>query len=166
MPLLLDPSHIAGRRDVILDLCQTALDLNYDGFMIETHHDPDNAWSDANQQITPEVLRQIIGKLKVRKIKSNEIEYKNKLNTYRTQIDVVDNKILEVIAKRMEIVDNIGLLKKDNNVAILQTERWNEMLQKMIKNGEENKLSEKFILTLYKAIHQESINHQKKIMND
>ena len=166
LPLILDPSHISGRRDYILDLCQTALDLNYDGFMVETHHDPDNAWSDASQQITPEVLNQIIGKLKVRKTKSNEIEFKNKLNTLRTQIDLVDNKILEVLGKRMKIADDIGYLKKDNNVSILQSQRWNEMLEKMILDGKENKLSEEFVLTLYKAIHQESISHQKKIMND
>ena len=166
LPLILDPSHIAGRRDLIFDLCQTALDLNYDGFIIESHIDPDKAWSDAQQQITPEVLNQILKKLKVRKTKSNEIEFDNKLNTLRTQIDLVDNKILEVLGKRMKIVDKIGSLKRENNVSILQTDRWNEMLQKMILDGEENKLSEDFILTLYKAIHQESINHQKRIMKD
>jgi len=166
LPIILDPSHIAGRRDLILNLCQTALDLNYDGFIIESHHDPDNAWSDAKQQITPEVLNQILKKLKVRKSISYEIEFDNKINTLRTQIDVVDNKILEVLGKRMKIADKIGALKKENNVSILQTERWNEMLQKMILDGEENKLSEEFILTLYKAIHQESINHQKRIMDN
>ncbi len=162
LPLILDPSHIAGRRDIIFDLCQTALDLNYDGLMIETHHDPDNAWSDAKQQITPKVLDQITIDLKIRKEESNALEYKNKLENLRTQIDVVDHKISEILGKRMRIADEIGVLKKNNNVAILQSKRWNEILGKMILQGEENNLSEEFVLKIYKAIHQESINHQKK----
>ena len=165
LPLILDPSHIAGRRDIIFDLCQTALDLNYNGFMIETHNNPDKAWSDADQQITPEALEDLTIKLKVRKQESSKEEYKNSLTTLRTQIDVVDNKILEIIGKRMDIVNRIGQLKRDNNVAILQSGRWNKILDKMIKDGEDNKLSENFILEMYKAIHQESINHQKKIVN-
>ncbi len=162
LPLILDPSHIAGRRDIIYDLCQTALDLNYDGFMIETHQDPNNAWSDPKQQITPDNLRQITSRLQIRDSEGKGIEYKNQINTLRTQIDIEDNKILEILGKRMKVVDAIGILKKENNVAILQTKRWNKILKKMIKEGEENNLSEEFILRMYKAIHQESIIHQKK----
>jgi len=166
LPLILDPSHIAGRRDIIYDLCQTALDLNYDGFMIETHQDPNNAWSDPKQQITPDNLRQITSRLQIRDSEGKGIEYKNQINTLRTQIDIEDNKILEILGKRMKVVDAIGILKKENNVAILQTKRWNKILKKMIKEGEENNLSEEFILRMYKAIHQESINHQKKVINE
>jgi len=166
LPLILDPSHIAGRRDIIFDLCQTALDLNYDGLMIETHFDPDNAWSDAKQQITPSTLDQITVDLRIRKAEDDAVVYNNELNTYRTQIDVLDNKIVEMMGKRMKIADSIGMLKKKNNVAILQNKRWNEILGKMILEGEENQLSEEFMLRIYKAIHQESINHQKKIIND
>lgn len=166
LPLILDPSHIAGRRDIIYDLCQTALDLNYDGFMIETHQDPNNAWSDPKQQITPDNLRKITSRLQIRDSEGKGIEYKNQINTLRTQIDIEDNKILEILGKRMKVVDAIGILKKENNVAILQTKRWNEILKKMIKEGEENNLSEEFILRMYKAIHQESINHQKKVINE
>jgi chorismate mutase len=166
LPLILDPSHIAGRRDIIFDLCQTALDLNYDGLMVETHYDPDNAWSDANQQITPATLNQMTVDLRIRKQEGDEVEYINKLATKRAQIDVIDHKLLEVLGNRMKISDKIGKLKKDNNVAILQTKRWNEILGKMILQGEDNDLSEEFILKLYKAIHQESINHQKKIINN
>ena len=162
LPLILDPSHIAGRRDIIFDLCQTALDLNFDGLMIETHHDPDNAWSDAKQQITPKVLDQITIDLKIRKEESQALEYKNKLENLRTQIDVIDHKISEILGKRMHIADEIGLLKKKNNVAILQNKRWNEILGKMILEGEDHGLSEEFVLKIYKAIHQESINHQKR----
>jgi len=166
LPLLIDPSHIAGRRDIIFDLCQRALDLNFDGFMIETHHQPDDAWSDAQQQITPEKLKQITTNLKIRDEEGNAIEYQNKLANLRTQIDVVDHKLTETLGKRMKIADKIGVLKKDNNVAILQNKRWNEILEKMILEGKENGLSKEFILKIYKAIHQESINHQNKLHQD
>jgi len=166
LPLLLDPSHIAGNRDLIFDLCQTALDLNYDGFMIETHLDPNNAWSDASQQITPDTLKKITQNLQVRKSDSDVIEYQDMLNTMRSEIEIVDHKILEIMAKRMKIVDSIGNLKKKNNVAILQSKRWNEIIAKMIQEGKENNLSEGFILNMFKVIHQESIDHQKKIINN
>lgn len=166
LPIILDPSHIAGRRDIIFDLCQTALDLNYDGIMIETHFDPDNAWSDSAQQITIESLRQLTNELKVRNIEGIEIEFNNKINTLRTQIDVIDNKLVEMMGNRMKIADRIGLLKKDNNVAILQSERWRDILSKMIQDGEQHQLSEDFILKMYKAIHQESINHQEKVIRE
>ncbi|MAN59212.1 MAG: 3-deoxy-7-phosphoheptulonate synthase [Flavobacteriaceae bacterium] len=166
LPLILDPSHIAGKRDVIFDLCQTALDLNYDGLMIETHHDPEKAWSDAQQQITPETLHQMTIDLRIRKKGEDHLEFQNQLNTLRTQIDVIDNKIVEMMGKRMKIADSIGELKKDHNVAILQVKRWNEVLGRMILRGEENQLSEEFVLRLYKAIHQESINHQQKIFSE
>lgn len=163
LPLILDPSHIAGRRDIIFDLCQTALDLNFDGLMVETHHDPDNAWSDAPQQITPKTLVKIMEDLKIRKETSAEAEYSNKINTLRTQIDVIDHQLIEVLGKRMKVSDAIGELKKANNVAVLQSKRWNEILGKMILEGEQNNLSEEFVLRMFKAIHQESINHQEKI---
>jgi len=163
LPLILDPSHIAGRRDIIFDLCQTALDLNFDGLMVEIHHDPDNAWSDAAQQITPSALVKIMDDLKIRKETSAEAEYNNKINTLRTQIDVIDHQLIEVLGKRMKVSDGIGALKKANNVAVLQSKRWNEILGKMILEGEQNKLSEEFVLRMFKAIHQESINHQEKI---
>lgn len=166
LPLILDPSHIAGRRDIIFDLCQTALDLNFDGLMIETHNDPDNAWSDAKQQITPKALDQLTIDLRIRKEEGDAIEYRNKLANLRTRIDVIDHKITEILGKRMDIADEIGNLKKNNNVAILQSKRWNEILGKMILEGEGNNLSEEFVLKIYKAIHQESINHQKRIVND
>ncbi len=164
LPLICDPSHIAGRRDIIFDICQTALDLNFDGLMVETHYDPDNAWSDAKQQITPETLIQMMVDLKIRKATDTEAEYKNALNTLRTQIDVVDHQLIEMLGKRMRVADSIGALKKSKNVAILQTKRWNEILGKMILEGESQNLSEEFVLKIFKAIHQESINHQEKIM--
>ncbi|TYA57997.1 bifunctional 3-deoxy-7-phosphoheptulonate synthase/chorismate mutase type II [Formosa maritima] len=165
LPLILDPSHIAGRRDIIFDLCQTALDLNYDGLMVETHHNPDKAWSDASQQITPETLIQYTKDLRIRKEIGEAAEFQNKINTFRTQIDVIDHQLIEMMGKRMKVADDIGSLKKSHNVAVLQTKRWNEILGKMILQGEEKNLSEEFILRVFKAIHQESINHQEKIIN-
>lgn len=165
LPLILDPSHIAGRRDIIFDLSQTALDLNYDGLMIESHHDPDNAWSDATQQITPEVLIQYTEDLRIRKETDDDAVFNNKINTLRTKIDVIDYQLIEILGKRMQVADAIGQLKKDHNVAVLQSKRWNEILGKMILEGEEKNLSEEFVLRMFKAIHQESINHQKEIIN-
>jgi len=165
LPLICDPSHITGKRDMILDVSQTALDLNFDGLMIETHVDPDNAWSDAAQQVTPDSLIQIMEDLRIRKSTDMEADYRAALTTLRTQIDVVDHQLIEMLGKRMKVADQIGGLKKEKNVAILQSRRWNEILGKMILEGEENNLSEEFILRVFKAIHQESINHQKKIIN-
>ncbi|MGV6827983.1 MAG: bifunctional 3-deoxy-7-phosphoheptulonate synthase/chorismate mutase type II [Flavobacteriales bacterium] len=162
LPLLLDPSHISGDRNLIFDLCQTALDLNYDGFMVETHHNPDQAWSDAKQQITPATLVEIYKNLKIRKADNNNLDFLNELYKLRNQIDTLDFKLIETLGKRMQIVDAIGSLKSKNNVSILQTKRWNAILKKMIEDGKNNKLSKNFILKLFKAIHQESIEHQKK----
>ena len=163
LPLILDPSHIAGRRDLIFDLSQTALDLNFDGLIVETHYDPDNAWSDAKQQITPETLIQHMIDLKIRKEVGVDETYQKTLNELRAKIDVADNQLLDILSKRMKISDEIGKAKAKQNVAILQSKRWNEILGKMILEGEEKGLSEEFILRIYKAIHQESINHQKKV---
>ncbi|QLE01779.1 bifunctional 3-deoxy-7-phosphoheptulonate synthase/chorismate mutase type II [Galbibacter sp. BG1] len=164
LPLILDPSHITGNREMIFDVSQTALDLNYDGLMIETHCTPDKAWSDAAQQVTPESLKQIMKDLKIRKETDQEAEYNSKLTNFRAQIDVIDNSLVETLGKRMKISDEIGQLKKQRNVAVLQSKRWNEILGKMIMDGEEKGLSEEFILRIFKAIHQESINHQEKIV--
>ena len=143
---------------------QTALDLNFDGLMIETHFDPDNAWSDAAQQVTPTALVQIMKDLKIRKESSAETDYNVELNTLRTQIDVIDNQLIEILSKRMKVADAIGGIKKSQNVAVLQSNRWNEILGKMILEGEAKGLSEEFVLKMFKAIHQESINHQEKIL--
>ncbi len=165
LPMICDPSHIAGRRDLIFDLSQAALDLNFEGLMIETHSDPDNAWSDAKQQVTPTRLVEIMKNLKVRKKTTEEEAYKHELNTLRAQIDVVDQTLLDTLGKRMKVAKEIGNLKLANNVAVLQNKRWNEILGKMILEGQERELSEEFILRVFKAIHQESINKQEKILN-
>ena len=165
LPMICDPSHIAGRRDLIFDISQAALDLNFDGLMIETHWDPDNAWSDAAQQVTPSRLVEIMHDLTVRKKTTDEEAYQFALNTLRAQIDVIDQTLLDTLGKRMLAASEIGTLKKSNNVAVLQNKRWNEILGKMILEGQERELSEEFILRVFKAIHQESINKQEKILN-
>tara|TARA_X000000950_G_scaffold227624_1_gene274805 strand:+ start:163 stop:1245 length:1083 start_codon:yes stop_codon:yes gene_type:complete len=165
IPLICDPSHIAGRRDLIFDLSQRALDLNFDGLMIETHWDPDNAWSDAKQQVTPTRLIEIMKQLKIRQKTTDKGSYQSELEAYREQIDVADSTLLDALGKRMKIAESIGKIKKDNNVAVLQNQRWNEILEAMQAEGAERGLSEDFITRVFKAIHQESINHQEKVIN-
>ena len=166
IPLICDPSHICGRRDLIHDVSQKSLDLNFDGLMIETHVDPDSAWSDAAQQITPSILIQLMKELKIRRGDFQEEDYIKKLSNYRAKIDMIDNDLVEILGKRMNLSDKIGKLKKDKNVAVLQSKRWNEILGKMILEGKDNGLSEEFVLQIFKAIHQESINHQNKILKN
>ena len=165
LPLINDPSHITGKRDMIFEVSQTALDLNFDGLMIETHFDPEKAWSDAAQQVTPDTLKQIMEDLKVRKQTNTEEEYQKSLNNLRAQITVADNQLVDLLGKRMKVADQIGGLKKEKNVAVLQSKRWNEILGNMILEGESKGLSEEFVLKMFKAIHQESINHQEKVIN-
>ena len=165
LPIICDPSHITGKRTMIQEVAQQALDLNYDGLIIETHIDPDNAWSDAAQQVTPTALKQIFLDLKVRKITDDANEYNQKMAKLRMQIDEFDGKLLEILGNRMKVADKIGLLKKEKNVAILQNQRWKEILEKMILEGKEKGLSNEFVMHLFKAIHQESITHQEKLIN-
>jgi len=164
IPIINDPSHICGNRKGIFDVSQTALDLNFDGLMIETHCNPDEAWSDASQQIKPERLVEIMDELKVRKESFERKESVSKLNAFRNEINEKDDQLLETLAERMQIVENIGKAKKESNVAVLQNTRWQEILQKVIDKGEEQGLSKKFIERIFKAIHQESIAHQEKII--
>jgi chorismate mutase len=165
LPLIIDPSHITGRRDMIQEVSQQALDLNYDGLIIETHTDPDNAWSDAAQQVTPTRLKQIFEDLKVRKETGHDINYDRTMAALRVSIDDYDNKIIEILGKRMDVAGQIGAVKKEFNVAVLQNKRWNEILEKMTAQGKEKGLTEDFIVDIFKAIHQESITHQEEVIN-
>ena len=166
LPLICDPSHICGRRDIIEETSQKALDLNFDGLMIETHNDPDNAWSDASQQITPETLIKLMKDLVIRKESVQERSFIRELENLRVKIDDADSQILDILGNRMKVSDEIGKIKKKQNVAILQSERWKNILKKMISDGKQRGLSEDFILKIFKAIHQESINHQEKILKN
>ena len=164
LPIICDPSHITGKRDLIFDVSQTALDLNFEGLMIETHCNPDAAWSDAAQQVTSERLVEIMNDLRIRKISTSEEDYVSKLGNLRSRIDIIDEQLLDLLKKRMDIADEIGALKKTNNVAILQNTRWHEILGKMILEGEQRNLSEEFVIQVFKAIHQESINRQERVV--
>ena len=165
LPIICDPSHISGNRELIGEISQTALDLNFDGLIIESHCSPEKAWSDAQQQITPETLSEMLQKLVLRRENTEEIDFQIQLKTLRSQIDILDEQLLDLIRKRMEIADNIGKLKKQKNISVLQNKRWNEIIERMKILGKEKNLSEELILRIFKAIHQESIDRQEDILS-
>ena len=166
MMLICDPSHICGNRTMLQSVAQKSINLDFDGLMIESHIDPDNAWSDAKQQITPERLSEMLGELIWRSENTDEKEFLNALAKLREQINHIDDELLMLIGQRMKVADKIGVYKKDNNITILQTNRWNDILAKAFVKGEKLGLSKEFITKYFDAIHLESINHQNKIMND
>ena len=160
-----DPSHISGRRDILLDVAQKAIDLDFDGLIIESHIDPDKAWSDAKQQITPERLAELLDSIKWRHETTTEKEFITALEKLREQINHIDDELMQLLGQRMKIADKIGTYKKDNNITILQTNRWNSILERAFVKGEKLGLSKEFVTKYYDAVHMESINHQNKIMN-
>jgi chorismate mutase len=160
-----DPSHISGRRDILLDVAQKAIDLDMDGLIIETHIDPDKAWSDAKQQITPERLAELLDSIKWRHETTTEKDFITALEKLREQINQIDDELIQLLGQRMKIADQIGEYKKANNITILQTNRWNSILEKAFAKGDKLNLSKEFITKYYDAVHMESINHQNKIMN-
>lgn len=165
MMMINDPSHICGRRDILLDVAQKAIDLDYDGLMIEAHIDPDNAWSDAKQQVTPENLAELLSHIAWRKEDVNSEEYHLALEKLRQQINHLDDELMQILGQRMKIAEKIGEYKKNNNITILQTNRWNEILERAFKKGDLLGLSKEFITKYFDAVHMESISHQNKIMN-
>jgi len=165
LPLLCDPSHIGGSRAYLFEIAQEAMDLNYDGLMLESHRDPGNAWSDASQQVTPQALLELLNKLVLRQPVSHDSKFTEVLGALRTQIDMFDDQLLDLLEQRMNVAEAIGKVKKDNNITILQNQRWEEIVRKVATKGTKKGLSEEFIDQLFKAIHQESINHQLKVMN-
>ncbi len=160
-----DPSHICGRRDILLDTMQRAIDLDYDGLMIESHIDPDNAWSDAKQQVTPEVLAEMLHRIAWRREDVNSDEYHMALEKLRQQINHLDDELMQILGQRMKVAEQIGDYKRQNNITILQTSRWNEIIERAVKKGETLGLSKEFITRYFDAVHMESINHQKKILD-
>ncbi len=160
-----DPSHICGRRDILLDVAQTAIDLDFDGLIIESHIDPDNAWSDAKQQITPEKLGELIGAIRWRSEDVASPEYHAEMEKLRQQINNLDDELMQVLSQRMKVAEKIGQYKKENNITILQTNRWNAILERAFLKGEKLGLSKEFVTKYFDAVHMESINHQNKIMN-
>lgn len=165
LPIICDPSHIAGRADLIFEVSQKAMDLGQDGLIIESHPNPKVALSDGKQQITPDGVGELMKNLTIREAKSDNIQFTQSLEELRAKIDVVDEEILALIHRRMEVVKEIGKNKKDNNIRILQTDRWKKIIETAKQSGYSKGLSDEFIEKFYKAIHQESINIQTEILN-
>jgi len=166
VPMINDPSHICGRRDILQSVAQQAIDLDFDGLIIESHMDPDNAWSDAKQQITPEVLKQMLESIRWRKENVQNEDFLSALEKLRQQINQLDDELLQVLSTRMKVAQKIGEYKKNNDITILQTNRWNEILDRAIAKGNNLGLSDEFVTKYMDAVHMESINQQNKIMNN
>lgn len=160
-----DPSHICGRRDILLETAQKAVNLDFDGLMIESHIDPDNAWSDAKQQVTPEMLAEMLDQIIWRREDVNSEEYHAALEALRQKINHLDDELMQILGQRMKIAEQIGQYKKDNNITILQTTRWNEIIERATAKGEKVGLSKEFITRYLDVVHMESINHQKKVLD-
>lgn len=163
--MICDNSHICGRRDTLQQVAQEAMDLNYDGIMTEVHPRPDEAWSDAAQQITPAVFGDLVSSLVLRQESTDNKEYLNHIDDLRQNIDELDEELLDLLGKRMNIATQIGEYKKRNNISILQTSRWNEIMEQSMKKAAAHDLSESFTNKLLRAVHQESIDRQEKVMN-
>lgn len=161
LPIFSDPSHIGGRRDLVAPLCQQAMDLGLNGLIVESHCNPDEAWSDAKQQVTPEVLDYILGLLVIRDSKLSTED----ISALRKQIDEIDNDIMEMLSKRMRVCREIGQYKKDHNMTVLQTSRYNEILEKRGAQGTLCGMNADFVKTVYEAIHEESVRQQIEIIN-
>jgi len=166
VPMINDPSHICGRRDILQSVAQQAIDLDFDGLIIESHVDPDNAWSDAKQQITPEVLKQMLESIRWRKEDVANEDFHSALEKLRQQINQLDDELLQVLSTRMKVAQKIGEYKKNNDITILQTGRWNEILDRAVSKGNKLGLSDDFVTKYMDAVHMESINQQNKVMNN
>jgi chorismate mutase len=160
LPIICDPSHIGGRRELIAPLCQQAMDLNFDGLIVESHCHPDKAWSDAAQQVTPEVLDFILNTLVIRDMSQST----ENLSVLRRQIDDLDNNLLELLARRMRVSVEIGMYKKEHNMPILQEQRYGEIIENRVDQAGRMGMDAEFIKTVLVAIHEESIRHQMEVM--
>lgn len=160
--LICDPSHISGKRDLIAPICQQAINLEYDGLMIESHCWPDKAWTDAKQQITPDVLKYIIDNIHDKP--NNNEKAISQLAEYRDQIDMADNKILYALADRLKICKKIGKLKKENNLTVFQPDRYNQVLNHFVENGSLLGLDKELTTQIFNDIHEESVHEQTEIV--
>ncbi len=166
LPMFCDPSHIAGRADLLQEISQKAMDLNFEGLMIESHINPKEAWSDAKQQITPKEVEALVRNLTLRRMDPGNNGFLNQLEDLRLEIDRLDDELMNILDSRMKVVEKIGMCKKENNVTILQSGRWDKVLAQSTAAAKAKGLSEEFTMKVFSAIHQESINKQTKIMNE
>lgn len=164
LPIFCDPSHIGGKRELVAPLCQQAMDLGFDGLIIESHNDPNNAWSDASQQVTPIDLDNILKHLSVRSVRTDKQVTEN-LDNLRYQIDECDNQIIEILAKRIHVINQIGIFKKEHNMTILQPEQYKELLNKRGAQGALCDMDKMFIKRIFEIIHNESIRKQTEIFS-
>lgn len=162
LPIFVDPSHIGGKRELIAPICQQALDMGFNGLIVESHCNPDKAWSDASQQVTPEILNFILNTLVVRDSKQST----ENLTLLRQQIDQIDNELLEVLSKRMRVSREIGQYKKEHRMPAVQAGRYNDIMRTRVKLGEEMGMSADFIKSILLAIHDESVRQQIEVLND
>lgn len=161
LPIIVDPSHMGGKRELIGPLSQQALDMKFSGLMIESHCNPDEAWSDKNQQLTPDILRIVLGSLVVR----NAEQSTESLQALRQQIDKVDTELLDLYAKRMEIARQIGQYKKEHSMPVVQESRYNDLMKSRVATAVDMGLSADFMKTVLQAIHEESVRQQVEILN-
>ena len=164
LPIICDPSHITGRRDLLLEVSQKAMDLNFDGLMIETHPNPDKAWSDAAQQVTPDGLKDILSQLILRTRDFSSIDT-GAIDELRLKITNLDDRLFDILSARMNMSEEVGRFKLQHNITILQQERWINIIESRLSKSDNYQLSERFIRQIMDAIHQESIRHQTKVMN-
>ena len=162
LPIFCDPSHIGGKRELVAPLCQQAMDLSFDGLIVESHCNPDSAWSDAAQQVTPDVLDYVLSLLVIRESSQTT----ENLTALRHQIDSIDEQLLTTLAKRMRISREIGMYKKEHNMPILQSPRYSEILEKRSSMGLQMDLNPDFVKEILKSIHEESVRQQMIVMND
>ena len=164
LPLICDPSHIAGKRDLLLEVAQKAMDLNMDGLMLETHPDPVNAWSDSEQQLTPEGFNILVDSLILRS-RAIATEIADQLLELRQKTSILDDRLFDILSARMRLSEELGRFKKEHNVTVLQPEHWMKIIQKRLGQAKDLDLSEEFVRQIMDAIHQESIRHQTRVMN-
>ena len=166
LPFIIDPSHICGNRHLLQEVTQNAIDLDYNGIIIESHIDPDKAWSDAAQQITPSKLKELLDAIVWRSEAVVSEELHARLEQLRRQIDQLDDEIIQLLRHRMQVSEQIGSYKKEHHITILQTERWNHILDRVGRLGKQAGLSDEFIRQYFDALHMESIRHQDAVMNE
>lgn len=166
LPIIGDPSHMAGKRAYLKELSQMAMDLDYDGLIVESHIDPDNAWSDAAQQLTPVAFGEMLDQLQIRQPESKNLDFQSAMEGIRRNIDNIDRQLIEVLAARMSQVEKLAEYKRDNNVTIFQPDRWKEVHETRAKLGKKMGLYPELVEEIYKIIHMESIRKQTEVMNN
>lgn len=165
LPIICDPSHIAGKREFLFEIAQKAFDMGLEGLMLESHIDPVNAMSDAAQQLTPASLGELLDKLVIRYESADNPDFENRLDMLRNRIDTIDSEMLELLASRIEIVKQIGQYKKENNVTALQINRWTQLMKNRVDIGKNMSLDETFVKILFQLIHEDSVRMQTEIMD-